>query len=578
MTAATAAANRAANRWLWGPVPDLVLGCGLGYMAIFVALALAGPGIRALLPLGMLPIVSVFAGTPHYGATLLRVYEHRSERRAYVFFTVYGTAVVWAFYVAGLYHAALGSLLLSLYLTWSPWHYTGQNYGISLLFLRRRGIEVVPRVKRRIYASFVLSYVLTFLAIHGDPASADYAPAQYGGSIYRMMRLGLPSPAWKWAFACVGVSYLALLASAGRDLLRRGRPSDLVPSALVAGTQLLWFSLPPLGRELGLLRGLDPFQPDQAAFVFIWIAAGHAVQYLWVTTYYAGKRSRAERWRYYAKCVCAGSAIWSLPAAVYVLWLRAAGPSLGGVATGEDAGVLLAAMVNIHHFLLDGAIWKLRDGRVARALIRREPGALPDAITPPRRRWLQPILLTFGALWTFSTIASLVERDRVIAPALARRDLPAAEAAIDRLAWMWRDSVVDYHRLAQLAAAQGDTDLALRLYDRAIARFDLPASWVAKGAALESRGDVDGAAVAYQAGLRLAPNEPHLLYQLGRLRLEQGRLSEARALLERAFAAAPDDKRVELTLERARKAAASEPRAEAEPDSGRMSRRSRADG
>ena len=27
------------------------------------------------------PLVSVFFGTPHYGATLLRVYEQRSERR-----------------------------------------------------------------------------------------------------------------------------------------------------------------------------------------------------------------------------------------------------------------------------------------------------------------------------------------------------------------------------------------------------------------------------------------------------------------------------------------------------------------
>jgi len=558
-------ATPAANRWLWGPVPDLVLGCGLGYAAIFVALAFAGPGIRAFLPLGLLPIISVFAGTPHYGATLLRVYEQRSERRAYILFTVYGSAVVCALYVAGLYHAVLGSLLLSLYLTWSPWHYTGQNYGIALLFLRRRGIEVAPRVKRLIYSSFVLSYLLTFLAIHGDPSSADYAPVQYGGSIYRMMRLGLPSPAWKWAFAAVAIAYLGLLAAAARDLLRRARPADLLPSALVASTQLLWFSLPPLGRELGLLRGIDPFQPDQAAFVFIWIAAGHAVQYLWVTTYYAGKRSRAERWRYYAKCICAGSAIWSLPAIAYVLWLRAAGPSLGGVASGEDAGVLLAAMVNIHHFMLDGAIWKLRDGRVARALIRREAGALPDAIAPHGRRWLQPILLTAGALWTLSTIASLVEHDRVIAPALARRDLAAADASLRRLSWIWRDSVVDYHRLAQLAAEKGDSGRALDLYDRAIARFDLPASWGAKGATLEARGDAAGAAAAYQAGLRLDPNEPHLLYQLGRLRLEQGDLAAARELLERARAVAPDDKRVELTLERARMARAPSPAAEARP-------------
>jgi tetratricopeptide (TPR) repeat protein len=554
-----AAAAPTSNRWLWGPVPDLVLGCGLGYVAIFAALAWAGPGIRAALPLGLLPLVSVFAGTPHYGATLLRVYEQRSERIAYAFFTVYGTAVVWSLYVAGLYDAALGSFLLSLYLTWSPWHYTGQNYGIALLFLRRRGIEVTPRVKRLIYTSFVLSYALTFLAVHGDPHSADYAPVpSYGGSIYRVLRLGLPSPGWEYAFAAVGIAYLAALAAAARELLQRAAWRDLVPSALVASTQLLWFSLPPLGRELGLLRGLDPFAPDQAAFVFVWIAAGHAFQYLWVTSYYAGKRRAGALWRYYAKCVCAGSAIWSVPAIAYVAWKGWVGPTLGGVATGEDAGVLLAAMVNIHHFMLDGAIWKLRDGRVARALIRRDAAIGSEPLDRPRRRWLEPVLLTAGALWTLSTIGALVERERAFTRELARGNLAAAEASLARLAWIRRDSLADYHRLAQLAIEKRDRASALRLYDRAIERFELPASWQGKGMALESQRDVEGAAAAYEAGLRRAPAEPGLLFHLGRLRLEQGRMPEAAALLERAHAAAPDDKRVEMALERARQALAGE--------------------
>jgi len=132
-----AAAVPQSNRWLFGPVPDILIGCGVAYMAFFTALVFAGPQLRAVLPLGLLPLVSVFFGTPHYGATLLRVYEQRSERRAYAFFTVWMSLVVAALFVGGLYSAVLGSLLLSLYLTWSPWHYTGQNYGVALLFLRR---------------------------------------------------------------------------------------------------------------------------------------------------------------------------------------------------------------------------------------------------------------------------------------------------------------------------------------------------------------------------------------------------------------------------------------------------------
>jgi tetratricopeptide (TPR) repeat protein len=545
-------------------VPDVLLGCGVGYMAIFAALLLAGPEIRAVVPLGLLPIVSVFFGTPHYGATLLRVYEQPSERRAYVVFTVYLTALVWALYLAGLYHAAIGSFLLTLYLTWSPWHYTGQNYGVALLFLRRRGVEVTPELKRWLWLSYVLSYFLTFLAIHGALGGADYAPADYAGSIYQYVRIGIPSPWWQAGFAVLGAAYLVATVAAGRMLLRRARPRDLVPTALVTATQFLWFSLPPFARELGLLRGVDPFEPSLAAFVFVWVAAGHAAQYLWVTTYYAGARARSERWRYYAKCVFAGSAIWSLPAILYVAWRGAVGVPWGGLASGEDAGVLLAAMVNIHHFMLDGAIWKLRDGRVARALIRREAaGVLPAALGVPRRRWLAPVLLGAGAVWTFTTVGSLVERERAFSSALDRGDLAAAESSLQRLAWMRRDAVRDYHRVAEAAHEAGDTARALALLDRAIARHARPASWRAKGQLLEGQHDVAAAAAAYEEGLRAAPDDAELQFRLGRARLALGQPEEALRLLEQARARTPADKRIEFALERARRAPPASPASQA---------------
>ena len=556
-----AAAVPQSNRWLFGPVPDILIGCGVAYMAFFTALVFAGPQLRAVLPLGLLPLVSVFFGTPHYGATLLRVYEQRSERRAYAFFTVWMSLVVAAFFVGGLYSAVLGSLLLSLYLTWSPWHYTGQNYGVALLFLRRRGVEITPQTKRFIYASFVLSYFLTFLAIHGAAYSGDYAPIDYNGSIYRFLRFGIPTPWWGYAFGVFGVAYVACIALAARDLLRRAAIADLVPTALVMATQLLWFSLPPLGRELGLLSSVDPFRPDNASFLFIWVAAGHAAQYLWITAYYAGERSPGARVGYYAKCVFAGSAIWSIPAILYVS-SGLAGSRIGGLATGEDAGVLVAAMVNIHHFMIDGAIWKLRDGRVARVLIRREARDVSTSVlVAPQRRWLAPILLGVGALWTFSTIASLIERDRVLGPALARGDVATAEASLGRLAWIKRDAPADYNRVAQMAAQHDNADAALRVLDRGIERHGRAATWQSKGAYLEKIGKRDEALAALEAGLRTHPEDPDLLYAAGRLQLQLGNVETALAMLEHAKAVAPGDKRIDLTLERAREKRAAEAQA-----------------
>ena len=61
--------------WLRGPSSDLLLGCGLGYAGIFALLALVGAQVESVLPVSVIPLVLLFLSIPHYGATLLRVYE-----------------------------------------------------------------------------------------------------------------------------------------------------------------------------------------------------------------------------------------------------------------------------------------------------------------------------------------------------------------------------------------------------------------------------------------------------------------------------------------------------------------------
>ena len=75
--------TRPGRGWLFGPVPDLLLGCGIGYALLFVVMTFAGTEFRAAIPFGLAPLVALAAGTPHYGATLLRVYGRREDRRAY---------------------------------------------------------------------------------------------------------------------------------------------------------------------------------------------------------------------------------------------------------------------------------------------------------------------------------------------------------------------------------------------------------------------------------------------------------------------------------------------------------------
>jgi len=556
MAAETAPAG--SRRWLFGPVPDLLLGCGVGYGIVFL-LQLADPAqLQRWVPLAAAPLVILVSGTPHYGATLLRVYEKGEDRRRYAFFTVWLTALIAAAFVAGLWSAWIGSLLLTLYLTWSPWHYSGQNYGISMMFLRRRGVEVTPRAKSFFHASFFLSFVLTFLALHGGGSAVGYAPLAEGGDGIRFLPLGIPVELTSAALVAVGIAYLVTLVVPFASFLRRGSPADVAPTAVLVATQALWFSVPVVVRHWSVWPDAMPFAGQHAAYAFLWVAAGHSVQYLWVTTYYAtGKSGAGVRGGYLARCLLAGAAIWNVPLLLF-------GPAVLGL-SATDAGLtaLVASAVNLHHFVLDGAIWKLRDGRVAQILIRPPAdrdagGALPEPVKPGGG-WLRPAVWVVGIVCVAFVLARTYEKEVGFREALQRGDVSRAEVAADRLSLLGLGTPRMHLVLARAATQYGAPELAARQLRESLALRPTPETWIELGLLHERRRRFEPAAAAYASALELAPDHVGALHRFGVAMLGLDRQEEAEAALERAAALAPDEKLIAMNLARARRRNASAP-------------------
>ena len=104
--------GRANKRWLFGPVTDLLLGCGVGYVLLIALVPWFGFELHTLAAIGLLSTLLI--ATPHYGATLLRVYASRSDLRKYALFTIYASAIVWLGFVVGLYDLRVGSFLITL--------------------------------------------------------------------------------------------------------------------------------------------------------------------------------------------------------------------------------------------------------------------------------------------------------------------------------------------------------------------------------------------------------------------------------------------------------------------------------
>ena len=522
--------------WLYGPGVDLLLGAGFGYLLSVPVLVLvarlldlpAWPGMLAVL-------LALVLNTPHYGATLLRVYEQREDRRLYALFAVYATGLLAAAFVAALHWERLGSWLITLYFSWSPWHFAGQNYGLALMFLRRGGVEVSAPAKRALYASFVLSFLLALLAIHEEGSTAIYAPGPApGAETYALIRLGIPSGVVGLLMPPTALLYLGSLAWAAFLLRGRVRILELAPVVGLVLTQALWFALPALGASTGLfaLGGLP--------FVAVWISAAHSVQYLWITSYYARHADpRARMLPYLGKTLLAGSAIVTLPGLLFAPTL------LGTVHWYAGLAVLIFAVVNLHHFVLDGAVWKLRDGRVARVLLRaRDPAVAVPAPTIPARSWVRPAIWAAGAASVALSFAHMREHSLGIPG--GTDDARRVETAARRLAWMQRPNPAAWGNAGGLYAERGHVDPAIAAYREALA---LDPSWVyqtnlawllATRRASEPEARVEAVALAEQAA-RAQRNDPEVLDTLAAAYAASGRFEEARraaaAALELASAA-----------------------------------------
>ncbi len=225
--------------WLVGPTADLLLGCGVLYMVLFVAFGMAGPELRSLTPVSLPILLALVLSAPHYGATLLRVYENRADRSRYFLFAVHATLAVCTLYVIGLHSTAVASWLLTIFLVWSPWHYSGQNYGLAVMFIRRRGVPLPPSVKRLLHASFILSYVLLVLVLFTGDAPDSEVARSYGAAgreKIRLQSLGIPSQ-MRTLGAPVALAYVLVTIAAAVGLLRRARVRDLVPTGLLVVTQ-----------------------------------------------------------------------------------------------------------------------------------------------------------------------------------------------------------------------------------------------------------------------------------------------------------------------------------------------------
>ncbi len=482
--------------WIYSPWLDLLVGCGAWSAPLLAVAMWMAPSHTHAWVVAFYALALIF-NYPHFMATIYRAYHTRENFEKYKFFTLHITLLLALTVI--LMHASprLFPWVFTLYICWSPWHYSGQNYGLLMMFARRSGADVTPMERRCLRAAFIASYLM-LLASFETGGSADPL----------ILSLGLPA---KFTFTlrlALGAAFAVFAWLGFQRMVRKHGIRGMIAPITLAVTQFLWFVLPTL------LELRSAYQIPQTRYSSGILAVLHSTQYIWITTYYQRREARASdqsNWRmpvYFLTLVAGGIALF-IP-----------GPWLVSYIFHFDfttSFLIFMAVVNIHHFILDGRLWKLRDKRVASLLV--DPAAKSAALVqtqPSAKKGSRG-----------KPAAEKQSARRVAAPAFA------IATAVLLFLWGGMDQV-------HFALSNNDGDLAS--LERAADMNPYDSALNARIAVAESKaGNRDEAVAALAQAVNLNPTNIGLQHSYARALIEAGRYDDAYTLYKKMLETFPRD-------------------------------------
>ena len=310
----------------------------------------------ALAPVSPPIYVFLLINGAHFAASTLRLYTKPGARQEFPFLS-WGFPVVCLLAVAlGLYWPVLGSNLSALYFTWSPYHYAAQTYGLAVMYAMRSGAKLDLKDKAQIWWVCLLPFLYALFT------SKD------GGLAWFVSRETIATvPGLSLAYdGVVGVLSLAIILlplSLFWQLHRsRGKNVPLISLLLQVTNGIWWLTTDYLSA-------------------FWWTTAFHSIQYLIIVVVQHVKEQMGREnvklgrfhtplfhgaWFYGLSFVLAGFLFFAVPVTIYV-------------PMGFDPGqsiLMMTVIINLHHFIVDGFIWRNKPPQPA----VKTPQSIPIAV------------------------------------------------------------------------------------------------------------------------------------------------------------------------------------------------------
>lgn len=330
--------------WLWARAPDILLVAGGGsllFAATMVPLTLAFPALAPALAAAFLHLAAL-CNFPHYAATYqLVVRERRTMTRTYGRLLL-STPVMLGALAAGVVWPALITPIVRVYLTWSAYHYAAQHFGIASMYAARQGRPLADGEKRPMYVGFV--GVAAFMMLSTNMAGTGSANP-FGARAAEEPFFLLPADTYYVALGAVVLGFASFVVGHLRAARRTGRGFGAIAWLLFV-TNAAWFVLP-------FLRTSSGGGPWMGGTLALWVPYAipffHCAQYLVVTT-----------WRARTTGPVKPTLLFLLLAGVGLALFEGVTRAVSSFAllTEDNAYLLVPAVLNIHHFWVDGMMWK----------------------------------------------------------------------------------------------------------------------------------------------------------------------------------------------------------------------------
>jgi hypothetical protein len=301
----------------------------------------------------------LFCNSAHFAASTVRLYTKPGSFETWPRLTRLVPIVALALILLAVaFGQRVGWYVTNLYLAWSPFHYAAQTYGLAAIYALHSGVPLGASQQRYLKAASLLPFLQYLIA---------GVPQQIGLGWFVSAADLVASP--NWALAIRGTSLLlavaAFLAPVGLYFLPREAKKGFVPILvpLLLWSNAAWWVL-------------------FSAQAFALASISHAVQYLTIVLVLhhrtAAKGSLAggslvPLVKFYAGCLALGYALFHCLPYAYLQM------GFGYV----ESVLMVVAAINIHHFIVDAYIWKVRSDPQQRRLLEPRTGKLPAAPGAP---------------------------------------------------------------------------------------------------------------------------------------------------------------------------------------------------